>query len=288
MSGTRANRGSNDASSRTPLFEAQEAPRYSRQELIRAYQERFRCRLVVLIGRLAPHSISLFEETLYDVGPSEDLHLLLKTPGGDGEAALRLLRQAQDRSSELSVIVPDIAKSAGTLLALGAHHILMGPTSDLGPIDPQLNMADGSSVAAKSIIAAVNSAFDAIVERPETLPLHAILLADTTAVDVQQARDAMNYADDLLREALGCQPDRSEQENAELVKKLTQPLIGEPNDHGAIIPADRAIELGLPVIKLDPTSEQWRMIWRLWARYFNMGDVSVYEGERASQIFRAS
>lgn len=288
MSGARTDLGSDDAPSRTPLFEAQEAPRYSRQELIRAYQERFGCRLVVLIGRLAPYSISLFEETLYDIGPSDDLHLLLQTPGGDGEAALRLLRQAQDRSSELSVIVPDIAKSAGTLLALGAHHILMGPTSDLGPIDPQLNVADGSSVAAKSIIAAVNSAFDAIVERPETLPLHAILLADTTAADVQQARDAMNYADDLLREALACQPDRSEQENAELVEKLTQPLIGEPNDHGATIPAARALELGLPVIKLDPTGEQWRMIWRLWARYFNMGDVSVYEGERASQIFRAS
>ncbi|WP_419949131.1 SDH family Clp fold serine proteinase [Candidatus Palauibacter sp.] len=56
---------------------------------------------------------------------------------GDGNSALHLVRQAQSRCTELTVIVPDQAKSAGTLFVLGAHHIVMGPTSDLGPVDPQ-------------------------------------------------------------------------------------------------------------------------------------------------------
>ena len=33
--------------------------------------------------------------------------------------------------------------------------------------------------------------------------------------------------------------------------------------------------------------DQWKMAWQLWIRYFNMGPVSIYEGERASQIFNA-
>jgi ClpP class serine protease len=39
---------------------------------------------------------------------------------------------------KLRVIVPNIAKSAATLFALGADEILMGYLSELGPIDPQV------------------------------------------------------------------------------------------------------------------------------------------------------
>ncbi len=36
------------------------------------------------------------------------------------------------------IIVPDMAKSAGTLMTFGADQILMSDTSELGPIDPQI------------------------------------------------------------------------------------------------------------------------------------------------------
>ncbi len=274
------------SSQRTPLFEARHFSRYARQELIRQYQGRFNCRLVVLVGELQPHSVSLFEETLFDADSNEELHTLLNTIGGDGEVALRLLRQAHSRSSRLTVAVPNIAKSAGTLFALGAHRILMGPMSDLGPTDPQLRRRDGATMAAKSIVAAVEYAIEAIAERPETLELHAVLLAELSALDVQAARDALNYADDLLVEAIACLPGRTREQAKAIAGELRTPLIGDPNDHGASISAERAIELELPVVNMDPSSEQWRMLWRLWARYFEMGDVEVYEGERASSIFR--
>ena len=45
--------------------------------------------------------------------------------------------QAQSRCRKLTVIVPDQAKSAGTMFVLGADRVYMGPTSDLGPVDPQ-------------------------------------------------------------------------------------------------------------------------------------------------------
>ena len=121
----------------SPLYEAHNALRYERQALIRRYQEAHRCRLVVVADILVPNSVTLFEETIHDADPSEDLHVMLATPGGDGETAIRLVRQAQSRCKALTVIVPDQAKSAGTLFVLGADHIYMGPTSDLGPVDPQ-------------------------------------------------------------------------------------------------------------------------------------------------------
>jgi hypothetical protein len=35
--------------------------------------------------------VTLFEEMIFDADPSEDIHLLLDTPGGDGETAVRLV-----------------------------------------------------------------------------------------------------------------------------------------------------------------------------------------------------
>jgi ClpP class serine protease len=127
----------------SPLYHAEQAARYDRQTLITDYQERHGCRLVVMIDPIFEDSLTHFEELIYNASPDTDLHLLLQTPGGDGETAVRIVRSAQDRCNELTIIVPDQAKSAGTLLAMGAHHILMGPTSDLGPVDPQFPLPGG-------------------------------------------------------------------------------------------------------------------------------------------------
>ena len=40
------------------------------------------------------------------------------------------------------IIVPDFAKSAGTLMVLGADKVVMSDTSELGPIDPQIFAPD--------------------------------------------------------------------------------------------------------------------------------------------------
>lgn len=281
---------SEGVSSRSPLYEARHAQRYERQQLIRNYQDAYECRLVVLIDTLFPDSVTLFEETLYDADPSQDLHVMLVTPGGDSETAIRLVRQAQSRCRELTVIVPDQAKSAGTLLALGAHCILMGPTSDLGPIDPQFLLPGGSLAPGKAIIAAVDEAERRIQESPETYPLHASLLSDISALLVQQARNALARVSDQLREALACQPERSEEDVNRLADKLHDPLIGDPQSHEAIILADDASRLGLPVQKVNPAGNQWRAIWRLWTKYAALGalgpagSVRVYEGQTASYV----
>ena len=229
--------------------------------------------------------VPFFEETLFDANSGQDLHVMLWTRGGDGETALRLIRQAQSRCRKLTVIVPDQAKSAGTLFVLGADEVLMGPTSDLGPVDPQFLLPNGSLAAARAIIAAVEEAEGRVQQNPTTYPLHASLLSDITAIMVQQARDAMERTGDLVREALACVESRSRDDVEALSSELKKHLIGEPTDHRAIISAKDAESYGLPVKAADPSSERWRAVWRLWTKYLVMGEVSVYEGESASQVF---
>jgi hypothetical protein len=269
---------------RSPLYEAQHAPRYERQALIRHYQETYGCRLVVLMDALFPYSIAPFEELLHDANPDQDMHVMLATPGGDGETALRLVRQVQSRCRQLTVIVPDQAKSAGTLFVLGAHSIYMGPTSDLGPVDPQFRLSNGSLAPGKAIIAAVEEAERRIQENPQTYPLHASLLSDITGLMVQQARDSLAHTGDLLREVLACVPERSAEDVKTLAETLHDQLIGGTQDHGATISTQDATDLGLPVEKADPSDPRWRAIWRMWTKYIVLNAARVYEGESASYV----
>lgn len=274
-----------DLPPQSPVFHAINAPRYERQGFINTYERQFVCRFIVVIDALFPPSVTMFEELIYDADPSTDLHILLASPGGDGETAVRLVRSAQARCRQLTVIVPDQAKSAATLLALGAHHIVMGPMSDLGPIDPQFPLGDGSLVSAKNIIDAVEEASKRVQAAPETYPIHATLLGDVTALMVQQARSALARTEDQLEEALRSNSDRKPAEIQALKKSLKALLIKRPASHAALFGAQDAKRAGLPVEEVDPKSNQWQLIWRLWAKYFALGPAArVYEGARASHI----
>lgn len=269
----------------TPISDALQRRRNGRQEQIRDYQEAFDCRLVVLLGELGPYSVELFEETLFGADPGRDLHVMLATPGGDGETAVRLVRQAQAHAREVTVIVPDQAKSAGTLFVLGTHHILMGPTSDLGPVDPQLHMPDGTLVAAKTIIAAVEHAEEQVRKHSQTFELHAFLLADVNGLQVQEAREAIGRSNALVREALASCPGLDDAEVEVMAQQVSPRLIDEPQSHLATISARDAEQLSMPVIHADPSGDQWKRVWRLWAEYFAIPETCVYEGEIASYVF---
>ncbi len=193
----------------TPLFRAQHEDRYRRRDLIQHYQRDHSCNLVVLIDQITQDSITLFAELLHVLDRSQDLYLLLVSPGGDGGVAVRLARMAQGACRELVVIVPELAKSAATILALGAHSIVMGPTSDLGPIDPQILVSERGYVSAKDLIEAVDSALNDVATRPDTYPLHAAMLAGIDSTAVQFARSALASTDELARQAIGSNPDRT-------------------------------------------------------------------------------
>ncbi|MCY3646952.1 MAG: ATP-dependent Clp protease proteolytic subunit [Chloroflexi bacterium] len=256
--------------------------------MIREYEERFNSNLIVFVGEITLESTTYFEELLHDVTPDQDLHLLIGSAGGDGETALRILRAAQSRSQEFVVIVPDWAKSAATLIALGAHKIAMGPMSDLGPIDPQFRVGD-KLVAAKDIIAAVEQATEEVRASPETFPLHAALLGDVSAILVERARQGMGRTESQLREALHANPSRADEEVTELIGQLKEPLIEGAQSHAALFGQREAGRTKLPVDALDPKGQQWDSVWRLWTRYVAagasaFGSPTVYEGRRVSHI----
>lgn len=71
---------------------------------------------------------------------TKDILLILRSKGGDLESAYLISKMCGKLKKENFVVaIPAEAKSAATLLALGADSIHMGLLSELGPIDPQID-----------------------------------------------------------------------------------------------------------------------------------------------------
>ena len=64
--------------------------------------------------------------------------VLLVTLGGDANAAYRIVRYLRRTYSKVSVYVPSLCKSAGTLICIGAHELVISETGELGPLDVQI------------------------------------------------------------------------------------------------------------------------------------------------------
>ncbi len=72
----------------------------------------------------------------------ENALLILVTMGGDADAAYRIARCLQFKYKRFYLYVSGYCKSAGTLVAVGAHELIMSDHGELGPIDVQMSKKD--------------------------------------------------------------------------------------------------------------------------------------------------
>lgn len=79
-----------------------------------------------------------FMQVVHGLDSSKGLDLILHTPGGDIAATESLVYYLKKMfGDDIRVFIPQIAMSAGTMIALSSKEIVMGKHSNLGPIDPQ-------------------------------------------------------------------------------------------------------------------------------------------------------
>jgi hypothetical protein len=80
-------------------------------------------------------------------GPEVDI--LLHSGGGSAEATESIVAMLRAKYTHVRFIVPSMAKSAATILAMSGNEILMDNRSELGPTDPQMVMSrDGRVIVA--------------------------------------------------------------------------------------------------------------------------------------------
>jgi ClpP class serine protease len=129
------------------------------------------------------------------------LDLILETPGGSGEVAEQIVRLVRRKYSDVAVIVPGTAKSAGTIMAFAADEILMGPTSALGPIDAQMTW-QGKVFSADALIKGFEK-IKANVDAEKKLNLAYVpILQQLSPGELQHAQNSLDFARNLVRDWL--------------------------------------------------------------------------------------
>ncbi|SRR6266581_1296218 len=68
----------------------------------------------------------------------QPIALIIDSPGGDAKSAYQIARFIRKRCGGFTAVVPEYAKSAATLLLLGADKIIVGKNAELGPLDAQI------------------------------------------------------------------------------------------------------------------------------------------------------
>jgi len=94
--------------------------------------------------------------------------LILVTEGGSANAGYQIARLFQKLYKEFWLFCPSRCKSAGTLIAIGAHRLIMHGFSELGPLDVQLLKEDELFARKSGLLA--KATFEALGE--ESLRLY--------------------------------------------------------------------------------------------------------------------
>lgn len=85
--------------------------------------------------------------------------VIIVTNGGDADVAYRMARCLQQRYEKVTAIISGACKSAGTLLAIGAHELAFSDHGELGPLDVQLRKSDDmwSSISGLTVMNAITA-----------------------------------------------------------------------------------------------------------------------------------
>jgi hypothetical protein len=107
-----------------------------------AIASRDNCDIFLYNGEIQRRSDLDFILTIHANRKHDGCKLLLITHGGDPDAAYKMARYLQEKYKAFELLLAGMCKSAGTLLATGAHGLIFSPYGEMGPLDVQLIKED--------------------------------------------------------------------------------------------------------------------------------------------------
>jgi ATP-dependent protease ClpP protease subunit len=246
-------------------------------------------RLLVYIGNVANPNSSInmthivpLADALTGIGRTENLDLMIHTLGGSGDTAEKVVEMCRNHcSGEFRVIIPNMAKSAGTLIALGADTIVMGHCSEVGPTDPQIRITVGNApqmISAWTFIHARDELAAKVNEanaRGENADAYLQQLATIDSVFVKHCEQLMEFAKKVGRKWIAARLTATSVPKAEAEKRADEVIdflsdVQEHIIHGRLILAKELktnCEPTLHILELEETSSLWQKLWNLYVRY---------------------
>src|SRR3989339_699834 len=253
-----------------------------RTDLIKQIEQARSSRLIAYITgdrqpfatKIADDIIPIVAQHLEKIGKQKLISLFLYTRGGDMIAPIRLIKLIRSYAQQVEVIIPYRAHSAGTLIAIGADKIVMGPLGELSPVDPSTghpfnpknpnNQTQGMEISVEDL----NSYFlfakeKAGVKDEQMVEIYKALVEKIHPLAIGNIYRAARMARQIVEKLLLMHLKKNHDQ--EQIKKICNALTQDICIHGYPITRDEALDLGLSIENSDEKLNP--QIWDLYENY---------------------
>lgn len=194
-----------------------------------------------------------FMTTVNGLDRDRGLDLLLHTPGGDTAATESLVDYLHAIfGNNIRAVIPQLAMSAGTMIACACKEILMGKQSSLGPVDPQLG-----GIPAHGVIEEFKRAFLEIKDDPTRIPIWQPIIANYRPTLIGECEKAIRWSEQLVREWLFSNMFYGDAEAQQKIDRVWTELGDHALtlSHARHLSAQKCRDMGLNVVSLEDDQE---------------------------------
>ena len=190
-----------------------------------------------------------FMTVIHGLDRTKGLDLILHTPGGETAATESLVDYLHSMfGTNIRAIVPQLAMSAGTMIACSCKQIIMGKQSSLGPIDPQLG-----PMPAHGVVEEFKRAVDEVRADPSKIPIWQPIIARYHPTLIGECEKAIQWSNDMVKEWLvrGMLQGHVDPQGkaAEIVTELSDHALQK--SHARHLSAAKCKAMGLEVVALE-------------------------------------
>jgi hypothetical protein len=252
-------------------------------------------------------------EAIQTVPNKTNISLIINSYGGNIYAAVKILNMIKLKCNYLRVVVPQWAKSAATLMCLGADEIVMGEQSELGPLDKPIEHPhlEGVTISALDVINALNhlqiKAKDLMFDIASDLTnkfflnkkdafeiackislglVNPIMSKEDPRIISQSyrlLRIAEKYGKELIRNGSAKNWQMDEKRKEEFIDIILDIFVWSYPDHGFAITRQEAKSLRLKIV-LAENFEKWNLLWNFYLLQRDKKLIKIYNHKQLSNL----
>jgi hypothetical protein len=144
-----------------------------------------------------------FIDQVSNCNTSDSIDIILETPGGQAEIVEDMVKAIRSKYTHMGVIIPGIAKSAGTIFAMAGDEILMGKNSALGPIDAQMIYPrTDKRFSADEFLDGLEKIKQEVINTGKLNPAYIPILQNISPGEIQHCENAQAFSRTLVKEWL--------------------------------------------------------------------------------------
>jgi ATP-dependent protease ClpP protease subunit len=218
-----------------------------------AYYSGFLSKPQVLLSEINAEDLNGFMMAVHTLKTGDGLDLILHTPGGDISATISIVHYLRQKfGNDIRAIVPQIAMSAGTMIACSCKEIIMARHSQLGPTDPHLY-----GIPAAGVIKEFKRACREVKRDPSRAEVWQHIIGQYRPTFLSRCENAIAWSKSVvieqLRDVMFNGESKAAAKAATVVRRLTD--YSKNKSHDRPIHYEECAQMGLRVKRLEDDPE---------------------------------